>query len=149
MAVSTSNSMVSWESRTVGWGLVGLVGLGTVVAAVLANVLVYYLGRAIVGYDPQFLPLADVGTTIFFTAIPALVATILYAALLRCTRRPARTFAIIAAVVFVVTTIPDFTYIPGVTGATAGQTAVLVIMHIVAAATIVGLLTRFARQQGR
>jgi len=149
MAVSTSNSMVSWESRTVGWGLVGLVGLGTVVAAVLANVLVYYLGRAIVGYDPQFLPLADVGTTIFFTAIPALVATILYAALLRCARRPARTFAIIAAVVFVVTTIPDFTYIPGVTGATAGQTAVLVIMHIVAAATIVGLLTRFARQQGR
>jgi len=146
---ATGSTAMLERSRTVGWGRFALVGLGTVVAAVLANVLVYSLGRAIVGYDPQFLPLADVGTAIFFTAIPALVATILYAALLRCTRRPARTFAIIAAVVFVVTTIPDFTYIPGVTGATVGQTAVLVIMHIVAAAAIVGLLTRFARPQGR
>ena len=135
--------------RGVNWGRFALVGLGTVVAAVLANILVYYLGRATVGYDPQFIILADVGTTIFFTAIPALGATLLYAVLLRFARRPARTFAIIAAVVFVVTTLPDFTYVPGVPGATVGQTATLVIMHITAAAVIVGLLTGLSRPSAR
>jgi hypothetical protein len=126
-----------------------LVGLGTVVAAVPANVLVYYIGRATVGYHPQFVILADVSTTIFSTVIPAIGATLLYAALLRLARRPARTFAIVAAVVFVVTTIPDFTYIPGVPGATAGQTATLVSMHIVAASAIIGLLTGLARPPAR
>ena len=135
--------------RGVNWGRFALVGLGTVVAAVLANILVYYLGRATVGYDPQFIILADVGTTIFFTAIPALGTTLLYAVLLRFARRPARTFAIIAAVVFVVTTLPDFTYVPGVPGATVGQTATLVIMHIAAAAVIVGLLTGLSRPSAR
>ena len=134
------------RSRAVGWGRFAIVGLGTIVAAIVANVVVYYAGRAIVGYDPRFMILADVGTTIFFTAIPAIGAVLLYAALLRFARRPARTFAIVAAIVYVVTTIPDFTYIPSAPGATAGQTAILVLMHTVAAAVITGLLVRFSRR---
>ncbi len=51
--------------------------------------------------------------------------------------------------VFVVTLIPDFTYIPSAPGATAGQTAILVLMHVVAAAVIIGMLTNLARPQGR
>jgi hypothetical protein len=126
-----------------------LIGLGTIVAAVLANVVVYVIGSAVVGYDPQFVVLANVSGTILFTVVPAIVAVLLYAALLRFTRRPARIFSIIAAVVFIVTLIPDFTYIPTVPGATTGQTAVLVLMHIVAAAVIVGMLTTLARPQAR
>ena len=60
-----------------------------------------------------------------------------------------RAFAIIAAVVFVITLIPDFTYIPTVPGATAGQTAILVLMHVVAAGVIVGMLTTLTRPQAR
>ena len=41
-----------------------------------------------------------------------------------------------------VTLIPDFTYIPTVDGASNPQTAVLVAMHVIAAAVIVGMLTR-------
>lgn len=65
--------------------------------------------------------------------------------MLRFAANPARTFAIIAADVFVATTIPDFTYIPGAPGASAGQTATLVCLHLAAAAVITGSLTRFAR----
>ncbi len=137
------------ESRSIGWARFALIGVGTVAAAVLANVVVYYLGRALFGYDPQFVILAEVGTTVFFTAIPAIGATMVYAALLRSARRPAHTFAIIAAIVLIVTTIPDFTYIPGAPGATAGQTATLVTMHIVAASVIVALLTGFTRPASR
>ncbi len=149
MASIVTASPAPQASRAVGWGRFAPIGLGTVAAAVVANVLVYYLGRATVGYDPQFVILASVAATVFFTAIPAIVATLLYAVLLRFARRPVRTFAIIAAVIFVVTTIPDFTYIPGAPGATTGQTAILVIMHIVAAAVIVGLLTGLARPSTR
>jgi hypothetical protein len=147
--VSIATTASPPRSHAIAWGRYALVGLGTIVAAVLANVVVYYIGRATVGYDPQFVILADVGTTIFFTAIPAIVAVLLYAALLRFARRPVRTFAIVAAVVLVVTTIPDFIYIPDAPGATAGQTATLVTMHAVAAAVIVGLLTGLARPSAR
>jgi hypothetical protein len=136
-------------SCAVGWGRFALVGLGTVAAAVAANVLVYFAGGALVGYDPEFLPLTNAGGAIIFTLVPAVVAVLLYAALLRFTGNPARVFAIIAAVVFVVTLIPDFTYIPTVPGATGGQTAVLVLMHVVAAGVIVGLLTTLARPRVR
>jgi ABC-type uncharacterized transport system permease subunit len=59
----------------------------------------------------------------------------------RFTRYPARIFTIVSAVVFVITLIPVFTYIPSVPGWTAAQAAILVTMHIVAAGVIVRTLT--------
>ena len=135
--------------REVAWDRFSLVGLGTVAAAVLANVLVYAAGSALVGYDPRFLPLANVGGTILFTLVPAIGAVLLYALLLRFAGDPPRTFGIAAAAVFVVTLIPDFTYIPTVPGATAGQTSILVLMHVVAAGVIVSLPTALAHPRSR
>lgn len=136
-------------SRTTRRGHYALVSFATIAAAVLANVVVYYLGALLVGYHSGFIVLADPTGVALFTVVPAIVATLLYAALRRFARRPERTFAGIAAVVFVVTTIPDFTYIPTVPGATAGQTAVLVLTHVIAAVSIVGMLTRLAPPRAR
>ena len=149
MSSITSMSNGPTESRSVNWGQYALVGLATVIAAVVANVLVYFIGSAVVGYDPQFIVLANVSATILFTVVPAIVAVLLYAVLLRYTADPARTFTIIATVVLVISLIPDFTYIPSVPGATTGQTATLMVMHIVAAAVIVWTLTTFTRPQSR
>lgn len=149
MATIATSVVAPRESRTVRWGRYARLGGGTVVAAVLANVLVYYLGGALVAYDPRFLPLTDVSGAVLFTLGPAIVAVLLYAVLLRFARRPARTFRAIAAAVFVVTLIPDFTYIPSVQGVTAGQIAILVLMHSVAAGVIVGLLTALPRPRAR
>jgi FlaA1/EpsC-like NDP-sugar epimerase len=151
-SIATSSSVVSpahGESCATGRGRFARVGLATVAAATLANTLVYFAGGALVAYDPRFLPLANVSGAIVFTLPAAIVAVLVYAALLRFARKPARTFTIIAAAVFVVTVIPDFTYIPTVPGATVAQTAVLVLMHIVAASVIVRMLTSFARPQAR
>ena len=104
---------------------------------------------ALVSYDPQFLPLANVSGAIVFTLPAAIVAALIYAALFRFARRPARTFTIISAIVFVVTLIPDFAYIPSVPGVTVAQTAILVLMHIVAAVVIVRMLTTLPRPQSR
>jgi hypothetical protein len=146
---AVSASSVSGASRAVNSGWFARIGLGTVVAAVVANVLVYFVGDAVVGYDPEFVVLANVSGTILFTLVAAIGAVLVYGALLRYAGNPARTFSVISAVVFVVTLIPDFTYIPSQAGATNGQTATLVAMHVVAAAVIVWMLTTFARPQER
>lgn len=131
-------------TRSVDWERYALVAIATVIAALAANLVVYAIGSLVVGYDPGFVVLATPGGTIIFTVVPAIVAVLVYAILLRTTRNSARTFTIVAAVVLILSWIPDLTYIPTVPGSSAGQTAVLMIMHAVAALVIVGMLTRFA-----
>jgi hypothetical protein len=141
----SSSSSAPAASRSVSRGRFALVGLATVAAAVIANLLVYALGSVIVGYDPQFIILANASGTILFTVVPAIVAVLLYAALMRFSSNPARFFTNIAVVVLAVSLIPDLTYIPSVPGATSGQTAILMVMHVLAAGVIVGMLTNFTR----
>ena len=145
IALSSSSSPVPAAPRTMNWGRFALVGLGTVLAAVLANLLIYLIGSVVVGYDPQFVVLANASGTILFTVVPAVVAVLLYAALIRFTSNPARIFTNIAVVVLIVSLIPDLTYIPSVPGASAGQTAILMLMHVVAAVVIVSMLTTLTR----
>ena len=144
-SLSTSQSRSAATAGHFTWGGYARRGLATVVAAVLANSLFYYLGGALITYDPEFVVLANVSGAAIFTVVPAIVAVLLYAALLRFTRHAAGIFMAISAVVFVVTLIPDFTYIPTVPGASDAQTAVLVLMHVIAASVIVRMLTTVSR----
>ncbi len=144
---SSASSSTPVASRAVSWGRFALVGLGTVIAAVLANLLVYLIGSVVVGYDPQFVVLANASGTILFTVVPAIVAVLLYAVLVRFTSNPARIFTNIAVVVLILSLIPDLTYIPSVPGASSGQTAILMVMHVVAAVVIVSILTTQTRAQ--
>ena len=131
------------ETRPIDWSRYSVRGLLTVLAAVAANVIVYFIGSALIGYDPEFIVLSYVSGPIIFTVVPAIIAVLLYAVLLRFTRNPARIFTIVAAIVLVLSVIPDFTYIPSVPGSSNAQIAVLVLMHAVAAVVIVSMLTRF------
>jgi hypothetical protein len=149
-SVSIPNATsTSAQARGFSWARYALRGLGTVVAAVLANTLFYYLGGALVAYDPDFIILSNPMGAIIFTVVPAMVAVLLYAGLVRFTRQPAAIFTVFSAIVFVVTLIPDFTYIPTVPGASNGQTAILVLMHVIAASVIVRLLTSTPARQAR
>ena len=141
----SSSSSTPVASPAVSRGRFALVGLGTVAAAMIANLLVYALGSVLVGYDPEFIVLANPSGTILFTVVPAIVAVLLYAVLMRFTNNPARIFTNIAIVVLILSLIPDLTYIPTVPGATSGQTAILMVMHVVAASVIVWMLTNFTR----
>jgi hypothetical protein len=150
-SLSTSRTAQSMpaQPRLFSWGRYALRGLGTVVATVLANTLFYYLGGAVVAYDPDFIILSNPSGAAIFTVVPAMVAVLLYAGLVRFTRHPAGIFTAISAITFVVTLIPDFTYIPTVPGASNAQTAILVLMHVIAAGVIVRLLTGTPRRQAR
>jgi hypothetical protein len=132
-------------SSSVGKARYAKIALATIVLATLANAAVYFLADIFVRYHPDFLILKDVSAAVFTTAIAGVVASLLYAGLLRFTANPVRNFSVVSAVVFVLTTVPDVTYIPGVEGASAAQAAVLVLMHVVAAVIITGMLTKLAR----
>lgn len=149
MSSMSLSSPVQQSSVVGGWGRYALVGLATVVAAVLANVIFFYLGGTVVNYDPDFIVLSNPSGAIVFTVFPAIIAVFLYAALLRFSSNPARTFTIISAVVLVLSIIPDYTYIPSQEGATFGQATILALMHVVAAAVIVWMLTTLTRPQSR
>ena len=142
---SIDATTASAHPRPVDWGRYALVGIATVIAAVVANLVVYFIGGAFVAYDPEFVVLSTPSGTILFTVVPAIVAVIIYGLLLRFASNPARVFTILAAVVLVLSWIPDLTYIPTVPGSSAGQTAVLMVMHAVAAVVIVGMLTNLTR----
>jgi hypothetical protein len=62
------------QARGFTWGRYARRGLVTVVAAVLANTLFYYVGGTLVAYDPDFVVLSNPGGAIIFTVVPAIVA---------------------------------------------------------------------------
>lgn len=126
-----------------------MIGLATVVVAVLANVLFYYVGQLFVTYHPDFVILANPGATITMTAAAGIIAVLVYAALLRFNSNPVRVYTIVAAVVLAVSVIPDYTMIPSEAGASTGQAVILALMHVVAAAVIVPMLTILARPNAR
>jgi hypothetical protein len=128
------------------WGRYARTGLLTIGASVLANAVFFYLAQVAVQYDPAFLPLGNVSAPIIFTVFPAVAAALLYAGLLRFVRQhAARVFTVISALTFVLTLIPDFTYIPTVAGVSNAEIAVLVVMHAIAAAVITRGLTSVRR----
>ena len=149
-SVALSGSVVGSPSdrqskSSVGKARYAKIALATIALTTLANAAVYFLADIFVHYHPDFLILTDVTATVFTTGIAGVVASLLYAGLLRFTANPVRNFSVVAAVVFVVTTVPDFTYIPTVEGASTAQASVLALMHVVAAAIITAMLTKLAR----
>lgn len=142
--LSATRSNTEVGQREIDWKRYALIGAVTVVAAVAANVLFFYLGQIVVNYEPDFEILTSPGPAIIFTFVPAVVAVLIYAALLRRATNPVRTFTIIAAVVLALSVIPDVLFVPSLEGSTSGQIAILVIMHGIAAAVIVWMLTRQA-----
>ncbi len=62
------------ESRSIARGRFARIGLATVVAAVLANTLFYYICSPFVHYDAEFKVLTNPSGAIIFTLVPAIVA---------------------------------------------------------------------------
>jgi hypothetical protein len=136
-SLAATPSAVDSTSGAFSWNRYAGIGLLTIGASVLANVVFFYLAQVAVPYDSAFLPLGNVSAPVIFTVFPAVVAAFLYAGLLQFVRKhAAMIFTVIAVITFVVTLIPDFTYIPTVDGVSNAEIAVLVVMHAIAAAVI-------------
>jgi hypothetical protein len=135
------------DSRSFARVRFALFGLASVVAASIANVLVFYVGNLFVHYDPAFVELGSAIGIGVFTLFCSIGAVPVYGLILHSVKRPERVFTIVSVVALVLSIVPDITYIPTVEGASIGQTGILILMHIVAAAVIVGMLTSYTRQR--
>jgi hypothetical protein len=122
------------------------VGPLAIVAAAVANMVIQRIAAAALQPDPGFGPLTPM-PPILFSVIGVLGAVIVYALIGRFSRRPIALFRRVALIVLIVSIIPDLLLFafPSMPGTTIATIAVLILMHIVAWAIAVGLLTRFAR----
>ena len=138
--VATNSTAMETERidlRRLWWASL-LAGVG----AAVANTLIYLIASA-AGAMPQSVLVPGINQpigpmpVILNSFVPAILAAVFLALLNRFTRRPVRIFRIVAVVVLVVSFVNPFT----IPGAPLAMILVLDLMHVIAAAIIVGVLT--------
>lgn len=120
------------------------VGPLAVVASVIGVLLIQIIAVAILKPDP--LPMSlNWGPPIVFTVVLVSAAVIVFALVTRFIKNPIRTYQIIALVVLVVSFLPDVGYAgSSMPGASWPVAIALMIMHVVAWAICVSILTRLS-----
>lgn len=128
-------------------------GLKAVGGALVATLTVRWLAVATLPIPPDFQPLAGPGSVIVLTTLCAVAAVAVYAVVRRVALRPNFAFRWVAAVVLVLSIMPDLWLLtegaaetfPGATPAAVG---VLVLLHTAAAIPIVWFLTAGGDPEG-
>ena len=132
----TMSSPAATSTQRVVLSRLAWVGPLTILAAVVANIIVQQIAVALLQPDPAFLPLSF-AVPIVFTVVGVLGAVIAYALIGRFAKRPLPLFRRVALITLVVSFVPDILML--VTGFNPG-----IVMHVVAWAIAVGMLTRLA-----
>ncbi len=127
------------DRQRAGLGTLARRGLVAVVVADAVNAAVVFAADA-AGVAPNLDPLSY-GPVLLFTTLGVVGATIAYGLLDRFVANPDRTFTLVAAVVLVLSWIPDALFVPAMPGGTAAGAAVLAFMHLTAAVVAVAALT--------
>jgi hypothetical protein len=122
-----------------------LLGAVTAAASVAAVLIVQMIAMAIWPDVALFRPLDSLPRTAVFTAVPAAGATAVFAWLARRKADPTHSFLKIAAVVLIVSIIPD--YLLPVEHKTLLASTVTAFLHVVAAAVTVSVLVAGYRRQ--
>ena len=131
---------------------IALYGLIAIAGSVVANLIVRAVGMAVIDVSPEFESLSEMTNTILFTSVFVFIAVIVFAIVDRIAKNPVRTFNIIALVALIVSFIPDVMMlirpesIP-FGGITFGAVAILMLMHVVAYAITVYVMTVLAYRQ--
>jgi hypothetical protein len=122
-----------------------VLGIAAAITGVIAVLLVRALALAIWPEVASFQPLDSVARAAVFTAVPALVATVLLAWLAARRADPVTPFLRITAIVLILSFIPD--YVLPLANKTILGSTVAAFLHVVAAAAIVGVLVIGYRRQ--
>jgi hypothetical protein len=123
-------------------------GLSAFLIAIAGNFIVRMFTGSVTFIPPQFAPFQIPRITIF-TLVGVLGATLLFAVLVRFTRKPIRLFWIISVIFLLISFIPNIAmfFTNFVPGATPAGIISLMIMHVITAAAAVIVLTRSVQPQ--
>jgi len=111
-------------------------GLLAAVLSAVANAVLFF--AVVNGFGVSDAALDHVTPTIVYSVLGALGGALVFAVIARWARQPIRTFRLISLGVLIVSFIPDL-FFAGAT--TPAGIPTLMLMHVVAAAIVVGLLT--------
>lgn len=130
------------HGQSLQWSAYGLRALVVLIATPIANAIVYLIADVLSAIPDTVLiqPMSEPITivpVIMASVMGALGGVIVYAVLLRFTPQPRRIFIIMAVVVLIIAALPTFSI-----GAPVAMIIALNVMHVAAAAIIVGVLTR-------
>lgn len=122
------------------------IGPLAIIGAILANTIVWQIAVVVLQPDPQFVPFVA-PVPIVFTFLGVLGAVLVFAVIGRISKNPIPLFRRVALIALLVSLIPDVLML--LTGFNPGTTLlnvlVLMLMHIIAYAIAVNMLTRWAR----
>ena len=140
---SAQNSPIG--SGHIAWSRLFWVAPLTALVAAVANGLVYLVASAVGAIPSDFVisgpeTSLTLGMVVATTIAPALLGAVVFALLGRFTRRPVRNFVVLSAVLLVLSFVTPLT----IPGAPFSMVLALELMHVVAAAAVVGLLTKMA-----
>lgn len=127
------------DRQRVGLGTLAKRGLAAILVADVVNAAITLTADA-AGVAPNLDPLSY-EPVLLFTTIGVLGATLVYGVLDRFLADPDRTFIIVAAVVLILSWIPDAVYAPTLPGGTTVGAVTLAAMHLTAAVIAVATLT--------
>lgn len=141
------------EKRTGGVLRLFMVGVLTIATTLGVNLVIRTVAYAIFPISPIFLPL-QIGSISVFTVVLVGGGVLVYAGVTRFSKRPARTYTLIALIALLLSLIPnallllhpDPRMLPGVTRL---ATSILMVLHIIDAVLAIVLLTRLAPSKGR
>jgi len=143
--MSTSQTSQIVSEQRIAFGRLWWVGLLTIVAAVVVNILISLLAKALFPIAPTFLPLQMV--FIPFTVLGSLGAIIVFALLGRFARRPISTFRRTVWIVLLVSFIPDLLvgFLRPFPGTNFLEVGTLMLMHVATAMICLNTLLRLNR----
>ncbi|WP_226040643.1 DUF6069 family protein [Natrinema sp. DC36] len=130
---------LSSSSRTPSDRDIALSGAVALVLSLLINWLIVF-GANTGGIAPDLMAL-NYGPVSLFTTLGVVGAIVTYGVLTRVAANPDRLFAAVAAIVLLISLVPDFTVIPGEPGGSLVAGAILGAMHVATAVVCVGALT--------
>ncbi len=145
-----SNSTIA--SGKLPFSRVMMAGGVAIAGSVIANLLIYWVGGALVQPNPDFQPLASPMPVIIFTVLFLVIATAVYAVINIAASNPVRVWTIVAWIALIVSLIPDFMLLINPAGMPMGTPTVpavivLIIMHFVAFAITMWAFTKWAHQR--
>jgi Family of unknown function (DUF6069) len=143
--MSTTQTSQTVSDQRIVLGRLWWVGLITIIAAVVVNILISLVAKGLFTIAPTFLPLQMV--FIPFTVFGSLGAIILFALLGRFARRPISTFRRTVWIVLPISFIPDLLvgFLKPYPGTTPLAVGTLMLMHVATAMICLGALLRLGR----
>jgi hypothetical protein len=144
-------STIAHSSNRLSLNRILLAGVIAIVASVIANLIVRWLGLLVVESPPDFQPLASVAPTIIFTTLFLVIATAIFALINRFAGNPLRTFTVVAIVALLLGLVPDIMLLVnpeaiGMGTPSLGAVLILILMHFVAFYITMWVFTRWAPQ---